>query len=132
MAGKTLDELENVVRGPPKFDSHLVSTCHRLRSKPIEDFTIEDLRIMIGQEIGLAHLMPRALEVLEHDPLAEGDDYPGDLLANVLSCRKWLRSQPELLARITLVAGRALEQVGDEDEDLRNRITDFLAATPEP
>lgn len=39
---------------------------------------------MIGQRIGLPWLFPLALEALEAEPLAEGDFYPGDLLAAVL------------------------------------------------
>ena len=48
----TLEELEGEVWGEPEFDSHLVSTCHQLRKRPIEDFTTEDLRIMIGKRKG--------------------------------------------------------------------------------
>ena len=84
MPGKTLDELENVVWGPPPFDSHLVITCCRLRTKPIDEFTVEDLRIMIGQKISLQHLIPLAVSVVESEPLAQGSYFPGDLLANVL------------------------------------------------
>jgi len=40
---------------------------------------------MIGQSIGLEHLIPLALENLRADPFAEGDCYGGDLLQNVLS-----------------------------------------------
>jgi hypothetical protein len=72
MAGKTLDELEHSVVKEPPFDSHLVTTCHRLRKKPIDEFTVEELRIMIGQKIGLQHLLPVATAVLEREPLAEG------------------------------------------------------------
>ena len=60
MAGKTLDELEGVAWGEPTFDSYLVTTCHRLRTKPVDEFSVEDLRIMIGQQIGLPHLVPLA------------------------------------------------------------------------
>lgn len=69
----TLEELESEVWPAPDFDSHLVVTCHQLRKKPIEDFTTEDLRIMIGQNIGLQFLMPQAITVLEGNPLADGD-----------------------------------------------------------
>ena len=51
---------------------------------PLREFTVENLRIMIGQDIGLEFLIPLALERLRDSPLAEGDCYPGDLLANVL------------------------------------------------
>jgi hypothetical protein len=44
MPGKTLDELEGVVWGEPTFDSYLVTTCHRLRTKPVDEFSVEDLR----------------------------------------------------------------------------------------
>jgi hypothetical protein len=82
---KTLDELEGVVWGPAApSDTGLVRTCHRLRTKPIGDFTVEDLRVMIGQDIGSHVLVPVALEVLDKDPLAEGDFYPGDLLHSLL------------------------------------------------
>lgn len=39
---------------------------------------------MIGQQIGLKWLLPMAVEILEREPLAEGDLYAGDLLASVL------------------------------------------------
>jgi hypothetical protein len=55
-----------------------------LRTRPIGTLGTEDLRILIGQGIGLPWLVPLALETLEVDPLAEGDCYPGDLLASVL------------------------------------------------
>lgn len=81
---KSLQELERDDWGEPDYDSSLVQTCHRLRRVSLADFTTEDLRIMIGQKIGLLFLVPLALEKLEEDPLAEGDYYPGDLLNVVL------------------------------------------------
>lgn len=81
---RTLTEIEGTDWGPAPYQSYLVATCHRLRHKPIGEFTTEDLRIMIGQQIGLPHLVPIALETLEKDPFAQGDFYPGDLLACVL------------------------------------------------
>lgn len=80
---KSLQEIERRDLGEPTYDSYLVTTCHRLHRKPLEDFTVEDLRIMIGQGFSLPILIPLALERLEEDPLAEGDYYPGDLLSSV-------------------------------------------------
>jgi CDI immunity proteins len=48
---QTLEQLENEVWGEPEFHSHLVLTCHSLRKKPIDQFTVEDLRIMLGQDV---------------------------------------------------------------------------------
>lgn len=64
--------------------SYLIKTCNSLRKKQLQDFTTEDLRIMIGQEIGLYFLMPLAIETLTDNMYAEGDMYEGDLLKNVL------------------------------------------------
>jgi hypothetical protein len=65
-------------------ESSLVRTCNALRKKQLKDFTTEDLRIMISQEIGLGFLMPLAIERLTDDLLAEGDMFQGDLLKSVL------------------------------------------------
>jgi hypothetical protein len=46
---KTLTELEGQDWGPPTFDSHIVTTIHRLRYVPLEQFAVEDLRICIVQ-----------------------------------------------------------------------------------
>lgn len=80
----TLQELEGQDWGEPTFPSHLVTTCHALRRKPLRDFTVEDLRIMIGQNLSLNYLIPLAIEQLQRDPFVAGDFYPGDLLAAVL------------------------------------------------
>lgn len=77
---KSLQELENHDWGDPDFDSHLVRTCHRLRRVPLAKLAVEDLRLLIGQKIGLAFLLPLAIEKLAENRQAEGDCYPGDLL----------------------------------------------------
>jgi hypothetical protein len=81
---KTLESLENDYWGEPTYSSYLVRTCHELRTKPLQSFEVEDLRILIGQDIGLVYLIPLAINVLSTNILAEGDMYEGDLLTNVL------------------------------------------------
>lgn len=81
---KSLQELENCDWGEPTYDSHLVVTCHKLRRVPLKLFNIENLRIMIGQNIGLKFLAPLALKHVHAHPLAQGDFYPGDLLVSLL------------------------------------------------
>src|SRR5690348_3372567 len=94
---KTLRELEGQDWGEPNFPSHLVATCHALRRKPLRDFTVEDLRIMIGQNFSLNYLIPLAIEHLRRDPLSAGDYYPGDLLAAVLLVEPgFWQEQPQL------------------------------------
>ncbi|MFT3793199.1 contact-dependent growth inhibition system immunity protein [Flavobacterium sp.] len=82
---KTLESLEKKIWPADQGESHLITTCLALRKKQLKDFTTEDLRIMIRQEIGLEYLIPMAIEVLSLDLFAEGDLYPGDLLSSVFS-----------------------------------------------
>jgi CDI immunity proteins len=104
---KTLDELDPPAWGPPTYSSYLVTTCHRLRTKPLNEFDEEDLRIMIGQKISLEYLMPLALEVLEQDPIASGDFYQGDLLQSVLRVdTAWWASHPDQLVAVRSVVVR--------------------------
>jgi hypothetical protein len=88
-----LEMLENEYWGDaPDDSSHLIRTCHSLRKKRLEDFSPEDLRILIGQQIGIQHLVPLALTVLQDNPLAEGNFYEGDLLCCLLRyvpCEYW-------------------------------------------
>ncbi|MFZ5891909.1 MAG: contact-dependent growth inhibition system immunity protein [Myxococcota bacterium] len=124
---KTLDELDPPAWGEPEYSSHLVTTCHRLRKKPIGSFTAEELRIMIGQSIGLEHLIPRALVLLEADPLTAGDYFPGDLLQNVLSVESkfWLEHR-ELHRRARAILTPSLEaRLGPSDGSLREKIRAF-------
>ena len=119
---RTLDELDPPAWGEPTYDSYLVTTCHRLRRKPLREFSAEDLRIMIGQGIGLRWLVPLALEVLEEDPLAAGDFYSGDLLAAVLRLGPKLWSQePEWHVRAKAVVAR----LADIPEELAQDVTAF-------
>jgi|SRR5215831_8336430 len=81
---KQLGAIPDLSTGGEDWPSTLVSTCKRLYEKPLKDFTTEDLRIMIGQEIGIELLAPMALERLADNPFHQGDYYPGDLLMNLL------------------------------------------------
>ncbi len=82
---RTLDTVDPPAWGPaPPEATSVIKRCHELRSKPLSDFTVEDLRIMIGQQIALNQLVSPALERLQPDPLVGGDAYPGDLLASML------------------------------------------------
>ena len=89
---KTLESLEHKVwpaLSETDQQDWLMVECYALRKKPIKDFSIENLRQMIEQDIGLEFLIPLAIDKLKEDITAQGDCYPGDLLNNIL------RSDPE-------------------------------------
>ncbi len=94
----TIENIEQVYWGDnPPYDSHLVTTVYKLRKKDLEEFSVEDLRIVIGQNLSLPILIPRAINVLEENILASGDCYTGDLLKYVLKITpKFWDDYPEL------------------------------------
>ncbi len=83
---KSLESLEKKTWSVLSSDkgSYLIKTCNFLRKKQLQNFTTEDLRIMIGQEIGLYFLIHIAIETLTDNLFAEGDMFEGDLLKSVL------------------------------------------------
>jgi hypothetical protein len=101
-----------------------------LRTKPLRDFTVEDLRIMIGQQIALNRLVPLALDRLRIDLLSEGDGYPVDLLASVLraDATVWEWS-PDLTVEMRKLA-ESLHERPDLDRELRELIRAFIRAHP--
>lgn len=80
----TLEELDGERWGEPNFNSHVVTTCHAARRKPLRTLTPEELRLVIGQGIGLPWLVPLALNLLLEQPFRCASLYPGDLLASVV------------------------------------------------
>ncbi|MGC4771066.1 contact-dependent growth inhibition system immunity protein [Micromonospora sp. DT44] len=133
----TIDELErDVWPDPGPDDTFLITRCTELRRKPLAEFMVEDLRIMLGQQTGVSALLPRAVNVLLRDPLAEGDYYPGDLLANVLRLPDpaWSRLRVERKRLATVLTELvALPPLSDPDLKprdpnrlLRDAITTFI------
>lgn len=94
LAGRSIESIEkDRWEEPGPGASGIALRCHKLRQKNIEDLTVSDIRLLIGQDIGLHFLIPIALKLLEKDPLVESDHYRGDLLAAVL------RADPGYFAR---------------------------------
>ncbi len=98
---QTLTEIEGDDWGEPTYPSYVVTNSHRLRHTPLREFTAENLRLMIGQQNSLPLLMPMAIDVLEVDPFAEGDLYPGALLkmAIMVDSQFW-NDHPQLWYRM--------------------------------
>lgn len=83
---KSIENLEKQNFGnPSEAPTNMVKRCLELCKVPLDKFTVEDLRLMIGQGFSLQHLIPLAIEHLKTDIFVEGDLFPGDLLKNVLA-----------------------------------------------
>jgi hypothetical protein len=115
---KSLEELEGKKIDRPDFDSNLARECVRLWSTPISELSTENLRILIGQNLGLTYLVPVALNILSKNLFAEGDMYKGDLLANVakISDEFWSRHQDlnNQLVDIKIDIEEIYETISDE------------------
>jgi hypothetical protein len=114
---------------PPYTDTQLVRRCLALRKKDLGHFTVEDLRIMLGQRMAVPILLPRAVTVLVTTPMAQGDYYPGDLLQVVLQLpdEGWLDvpyARQQLADAIASLISSA--DVGDP---LRSAIRTFAAGS---
>jgi hypothetical protein len=99
---RILDRLDPPAWDPaPEDASPVIKRCHELRTKPLKDFTNEDLRLMIEQQVAPHVLVGLALRRLRADPLLASGRYHGDLLAAVLGVDSeyWVpRLDPEVAA----------------------------------
>lgn len=118
---KTLTNLEKDDWQYFDSDSRLIKRTTELRKVPLNKFTTEDLRIMIGQQFSLDYLIPLAIETLSVNIFAEGDFYEGDLLKNVLSIRTefWDNNKKYYLQMQELIREN-LSEIKDKKFDLEN------------
>lgn len=129
LAECTLEDLEGYDPAGFTFPSPLVKRVEALWRVPLGQLTVEDLRMIIGQRRGLRWLLPLALARLADDPLAEGDCYPGDLLAAVLHLPDELWSaQPALHQSASQVAARAATLLAALPPGERGPVESALAA----
>ena len=95
---KTLQNLlkTKIIDDADSYSSYLVSQHNKLMKKKLIEFTVEDVRLMTGQQTGLNYLIPLSIELLQKDILIEGDFYPGDLLEKVLNIDIdfWIDNKP--------------------------------------
>jgi len=128
----SLQEIENKDWGDPETgETGLISNVLRWRRTPLRELGTEGLRELILQQVSMEILVPQALPVLERDPRAAGDLYPGDLLSAVLLAKRgfWPR-HPELVER---VEGIIAVLDDDPDEvDLSRDIAKFRLAAGRP
>ncbi|WP_327685564.1 contact-dependent growth inhibition system immunity protein [Streptomyces sp. NBC_00467] len=123
---RSLEDLEGERWPEPSAGTtHLVRTVHALRRVQVGALTVDDLRTLIAQDVGLPFLLPVALDVLRNDPPAEGRYYEGDLLSVVMrkSPAAWsmfpdlrrelvavVSSLPEVPEELTTEVGRFLDR----------------------
>jgi CDI immunity proteins len=102
---KSLSKLSNKNNPIIQNDTSLIARHNDLLTKPICEYSVEDFRLLIGQNTGLEHLIPIAMEILKGNLMAEGDFYEGDLLKAVLTSDKdfWLKNKPLKTSMQTII-----------------------------
>jgi hypothetical protein len=116
LVDRSIEQIEGHSWGEPEeAPTSMIARCLRLRRVPLGQLTQGDVRLLIGQGIGVEILLPIAMGWLREDPAIYVDYYPGDLLWFVLNAPSlaWekypkLRMEAaELLRRFKAGAGYA-------------------------
>lgn len=124
---QTLEQLENEIWPEVHNSTFLMITCHALRKVPLNKLDVEDLRVMIGQNIGCRYLIPLALEKLELDFLAEGHFYKGDLFEAVINSEIifWINNQ-ENVKWLKRIVDKNKQILSKQLPALKRRYTVFI------
>lgn len=93
---KTLEELSGISLDEPRLNSYVVRTASRVSKKPIGKISAEEIRLLIGQRIGVKYLLHRAVLILENNPLIETGYFEGDLMMALLELEPEAWSENEL------------------------------------
>ena len=126
---KTLEQLEGEVWEDINYPTNLVKTIYLLRKKILKDFSVEDLRIVIGQSFSLPYLIPLAIEKLNQNILAEGDYFEGDLLKSVLDSDKsfWVANKKYWqIVKELYVKNEKILQLDDSYKQLKKSFEQFV------
>jgi len=137
MIEKSLNQIENIFwEKPPQNASSLVQRCIELRNKKLSEFSLSDLRLMIGQSISLEYLIPIAIDILKENILVECDYYEGDLLLSVMGVNnvfiKYWQVNPNILQELILIIESNKVKIAIQDEEFmvkfRNSFDKLLQA----
>ncbi len=97
---KSLNEIYGLEPMKPALNTYVLRTAARAMRLPLKDLSAEEIRLLIGQKVGLRYLLPLAIEILQKNPLKQASLFPGDLLE---VCRRlepadWHENPTELRA----------------------------------
>ena len=82
---KSLEQLEGDIWPPCEFDSPVILESHKARKIPVQELSLEQLRLLVSQHLSLHILVPLAQDILWQNPMVQAKHYNGDLLCAVAS-----------------------------------------------
>ena len=100
-------------------ESGLIQRVHALRKKLLRDFLPHEIRLCVGQGIGLPYVVPPALDILGRDPWVDTEYYPGDLLHACIEVeRSYWQEHPEQTDRMCSILRLAAAAATPERQDI--------------
>lgn len=118
---QSLQELEGVDWGEPATaETPMIGRVLSLRRKRLKDLTNGEVRLAVGQKVGLPIILEVAIARLRADPLLEADYYPGDLLAALVQIDEdaW-GSRTALRAELADLFRQAMDRSTDAGDAFR-------------
>jgi hypothetical protein len=125
---KTIEQLEKNYWTNNDLPTPLVEKCYRYRKIPLNEMSVELVRLLIGQNIGLEFLIPKAIALLEKNVLAEGDMYEGDLIISLLTTGKdyWENHPDDKKQLLNLILKQKQEIINrNEDNEFRRLLKEL-------
>lgn len=132
MQSKSIEQLENDYwKEPPEFPTNLVKRCFEYRKIKVSELTIEQIRLLISQKIGIEFLIGIALEKLEQNIIVEGDLYEGDLLDSVskVPTEFWNKNSTEFLNFKNIFESNKEKVISELGEKEFDRISERIKAS---
>ena len=132
MQSKSIEQLENDYwKEPSEFPTNLVKRCFEYRKIKVSELTIEQIRLLISQKIGIEFLIGIALEKLEQNIIVEGDLYEGDLLDSVskVPTEFWNKNSTEFLNFKNIFESNKEKVISELGEKEFDRISERIKAS---
>jgi len=108
------------------YPTSMVEKANKALKKPIQELTSSEIRLLIGQNMGLEYVVPLALEILASDPMIDATYYPGDLLSTCLNAdREFWQKNSDLRKALTVTAISAQSSDGAIDTKIFSEIAGF-------
>ena len=129
---KSIEELENDYwKEESEFPTNLIKRCFEYRKIKISELSVEQIRLLISQKIGIEFLIGIALEKLEQNIIIEGDLYEGDLLNSVskIPTEFWNKNSTEFLNFKNIFESNKEKIISELGEKEYDRISERIKAS---
>ena len=132
MQSKSIEQLENDYwKEPSEFPTNLIKRCFEYRKIKVSELTLEQIRLLISQKIGIEFLIGIALEKLKQNIIFEGELYEGDLLDSVskVPTEFWNKNSTEFLNFKNIFESNKEKIISELGEKEYDRISERIKAS---